>query len=134
MYDFVLVVAENVNIDCYFSRTATNPDSFKLTFCSCCLGACAMSRIQTYLSANHIMVTMLKRTDAVSSTAVSNSSSGITVSASRGNTKQKKHHSCFFCGKIVKTLLRHILMKHKNEDEVMKLMAHPVKSKDRMYV
>lgn len=45
---------------------------------------------------------------------------------------KRKQHCCLYCGIKTVTLSRHLLRKHKNEEEVKKAISHDAKSQDRL--
>lgn len=129
---FILVQqTSSEDVDCYLSRTLSDILNFKLTFASCFPNACGFSCNETFLSATRAMVIMMK---AVAPQLTEDNSEDIAGSAKinqRGNTKNRKQHCCFFCKKIIKSVMRHTLTIHKDENEVQHIISLPLHGRER---
>lgn len=56
---------------------------------------------------------------------------GVKVSREGGLRKYNKKHHCFYCGKLVLKMSRHLARKHSDKDEVAKAFSLPKNSKER---
>lgn len=82
-------VPEDVN--CYLHRsTADTDNSYRLTFTSCCLKPCSMTAIETFMSREKLLITMLKYTKC--SVTIDTNDLNFAAASTSINSKSTNHN------------------------------------------